>query len=91
MSSELNYIAFMKGPEEQGQMCEYDFTQDYYGCVPEGARSDNGGMLSFDRRKDCEAAIKEILSDPDCPYTAGTVISQRVTITERTLKTIYKK
>ena len=90
MSSELNYIAFMKGPEEEGQLCEGDYML-LHDIVPSTANTDHGGMLSFDSRKDCEEAIRELLSYTDCPYTEGTVISQRVTIKERTLKTIYKK
>ena len=91
MSSELTYIAYMEGPEVVGQLCEGDFTRKLHGCLPEGARSDNGGMISFDSRKDCEAAIKELLSYTDCPYTHGTVFSQRVTVKQRELKTIYRQ
>ena len=91
MSSELTYIAYMEGPEEKGQMCEFDFTRRFHGCLPEGARSDNGGMIIFDNREECEAAIKELLSYTDCPYTHGTVFSQRVTVKQRELKTIYRQ
>ena len=97
MSSELTYIAYMEGPEVVGQLCESDFTRMWHftrklhGCLPEGARSDNGGMIIFDNREECEAAIKELLSYTDCPYTHGTVFSQRVTVKQRELKTIYRQ